>query len=68
MQMLGGVMAGAFELRFGNSRIFRVLFLFRGIVRSAVVVRASGKTVRRFTRAVQSVPVAVYGDNRVADF
>ena len=66
--MLGGVMAGAFEFYINHSRIFRVLFLFCGVVRYAVVVRASGKTVRRFTRAVQGVPVAVYRRNSVADF
>ena len=58
--MLGGVVVGAFKLYINNSRIFRVLFLFCGVIRSAVVVRASGKTVRRFTRAVQGVLVAGY--------
>ena len=66
--MLGGVMAGAFKFYINNSRIFRVLFLFRGIVRYAVVVRASGKTVCRFARAVKSVPLAIYGGNSVVVF
>ena len=66
--MLVGVVAGTFQLYINHSRIFRVLFLFRGIVRYAFAIRAGGKAACRPRRADKSVSVGMYGTNRVADF